>query len=233
VERVPGIELAKFCLDLSRENYMQTSTVTLCGRQLDRPTHLCAFFDSREEEYDVLTPYYNEGLAAGEQVITIVDSDRQSDHCSRMAAHGIPVDEARANGQLRVLTAEETYTRGGRFGAQRMYDLLQGALAAAHRNQKRVRTSGVMKWATRGHAGTEELMDYEARVNVLVPIYDCTLLCVYDLSEISGQMVMDVLKTHPYIVFRREVLENPYYVAPIEVLKQVLQPQVAERTRPN
>lgn len=212
---------------------MPTSTVTLCGRTLDRPTHICAFFDSKEEEYDVLTPYYAEGLEAGEQVINIVDADRHADHCSRLAAHGIAVDEARTSDRLKVLTAEETYTRGGRFGAQRMYDLLQGALAAAHRNQKRVRTSGVMKWATRGHAGTEELMEYEARVNVLVPIYECTLLCVYDLNEIDGRMVMDVLTTHPQIIFRRQIMDNPYYVPPIEVLQQVLRPGAPPRPQPN
>jgi hypothetical protein len=196
--------------------------VTLCGRKLDRPGHICAFFDSRDQEYDILVPYFKEGLREGEQVINIVDAERHADHCARLEARGIAVDDAVAGAQLKVLTSEETYTKGGRFGAQRMYELLQGALATAAWTKKRVRTSGVMDWATRGHAGTEELMDYEARVNVLVPIYDCTLLCVYDLNEISGRMVMDILRTHPYVIHGKQILENPYYVAPIEVLKQVL-----------
>ena len=65
-------------------------------------------------------------------------------------------------------------------------------------------------------------MDYEARVNVLVPTYDCTLLCVYDLDTLSGAMVMDILATHPYVVHRRKVLRNSCYVPPIELLKSVL-----------
>ena len=36
-------------------------------------------------------------------------------------------------------------------------------------------------------------------------MYDCTLLCVYDLAKISGQMMMDILTTHPYVVHRRRV----------------------------
>jgi len=197
-------------------------TVTLCGRALEEPGHICAFFDSRNEEYDVLAPYYQEGIDLDEEVITIVDADRVRDHRARLQAHGIAVDDALADNRLQVLQAEETYTKGGRFGAERMYELLQGALADARHRGHRVRTSGVMDWATRGHAGTEELMEYESRVNFLVPSYECTLLCVYDINEISGRMMMEILSTHPYVIHNRKLRENPYYVAPIERLRQVL-----------
>ena len=196
--------------------------VTLCGRSLERPGHICAFFDSREQEYDVLSPYYQQGLDDGEEVVTIVDAHRHDDHCQQMRQRGIAVDDAMAAERLKVLTAENTYTAGGSFDSQRMYDLLQGALADAKRNGRRVRTSGVMDWSAKGAPGTDQLMDYEARVNVLVPIYDCTLLCVYDVSKISGQMMMDILATHPYVVHRRRILHNPYYVEPIDMLKDLL-----------
>lgn len=195
--------------------------VTLGSHKFDRPGHLCAFFDSREQEYEVLAPYYREGIAEGEQVVNIVDAVRHSDHCRRLRASGIDVDGATADGQLKVLTSEETYTAGGRFSADAMYRMLQGALADAHRANRRVRTSGVMDWSARA-AGTEQLMEYESRVNVLVPMYDCTLLCVYDLAKLSGTMVMDILRTHPSVIHGRRVLRNPYYVEPIEALKQVL-----------
>lgn len=198
--------------------------VTLCGRDLPDAGHICAFFDSRDEEYDVLSPYYQQGILLDESVITIVDADRRADHCARVRAHGVDVDSALATGHFHVLSSEETYTKGGRFGAERMYDLLQGALADAKAGGQRVRTSGVMDWATRGHAGTDELMEYEARVNFLVPTYECTLLCVYDVNEISGRMMMEILQTHPYIVYGGKIRENPYYVAPIDRLREVLLP---------
>ncbi len=203
------------------------STVTLCGHQLHQPGHICAFFDSRDEQYDILAPYYQEGIDQGEQVINIVDRTHVDDHNQRLSSHGIPVEAASECGSLRVLASEDTYTFGGRFAAQRMYDTLQGALADANREGRRVRTSGVMDWAYRGHAGTEELMAYESRVNVLVPLYDCTLLCVYDLNELTGRMMMDILETHPLIVHRREIRENPYYRPPIEMLRDILNPDQA------
>ncbi len=81
-----------------------------------------------------------------------------------------------------------------------------------------------MDWALHGAAGTEELMEYESRVNFLVPTYDCTLLCVYDINEINGRMMMEVLSTHPYILHNKQIRENPYYVAAVDRLREVLLP---------
>jgi hypothetical protein len=199
-----------------------TRTVTLCGRQLKQPGHICAFFDSRDQEYSVLAPYYQEGLAAGEEVINIVDAHHEAEHMQRLRAHGIDVDAATTSDALKVYTAENTYTLGGHFDSQRMYDLLQGALHSAKHHGRRVRTAGIMDWSARGIAGTEQLMEYEAKVNVLVPIYDCTLLCVYDLATLSGQMVLDILATHPYVIHRRRVIQSAHYIPPLEILRDVL-----------
>ena len=202
--------------------------VTLCGEKLCEPGHICAFFDSKAEQYEILAPYYQEGLEQGEQVITIVDHDQVADHRHRLREYGIPVDEALASGTLKVYASEETYTTGGNFAAERMYDLLQGALADAQREGRRVRTSGVMDWAYRGHAGTEQLIGYEARVNVLLPIYDCTLLCVYDIDRLDARRMMDILATHPFIIHRREIHKNPYYRPPVELLEEMLLRPTAE-----
>jgi hypothetical protein len=198
-------------------------TVTLCGRQLDKPGHICAFFDSRVEEYAVLAPFYREGLGLDEEVITVVGADRCTDHCRRLEDHGIDVAAALENGRLHVIPADDWYLKGGPFGAARMYDLVQGALAELRRNGRRARGSGVMDWALHGGADMKELMEYESRVNFLIEAYDATLLCVYDINEISGRMLMEILQTHPYVIFGRVLRENPYYRPPLERLREVLQ----------
>ena len=197
------------------------SPVTLCGHTLDRPEHVCAFFDSRDERYELLTPFYREGIEQGERVINIVDRDEEAEHLSRLRGSGIDVNDAIEKGRLRVFASEDTYTLGGRFAAGRMYDTLQSALAEAQRAGHRARGAGVMEWSARGYPGTEELMEYEARVNVLVPIYGCTLLCVYDLNRMSGRLAMDVLRTHSMVIDRGELVENPYYRPPLEMLRSL------------
>jgi hypothetical protein len=198
--------------------------VTLCGRHLDASGHICAFFDSRDQQYDALLPYYREGLANGEQVITILDEDRLDDHNSRIEAAGIPLQEAAAANRLKIFSANETYLKEGGFAAERMYALLERALIEANTDGFRaVRTSGEMSWALRNMPGTDQLMEYEARVNRLTEKYDCTLICVYDVSKINGRAVMDVLSTHPQVLMGDTIFENPYYVSPIAFLKGLIQ----------
>lgn len=198
--------------------------VTLCGCQLDEPGHVCAFFNSRSEEYDILAPFFDEGLSSDEEVISVVGADRYEDHCHQLEAHGIDVPKAMDDGLLHVIPADDWYMKGGAFGASRMYELVQGALADLQRKGRRARGAGVMDWALNGGADRTELLEYESRANFLIEKYDATLLCVYDINEISGGMLMELLATHPYVIHGRTLRENPFYVPPVQRLREVLLP---------
>ena len=120
--------------------------VTVCGTTLPHATHICAFFDSERQEYDCLVPYFAEGLAQGEQVITIRDAAAMGEH-KRKLEERMPVslDQPTKDGQFQVLASEETYLREGFFGHERMGLMLEDLLKAAETSPfKRVRTCGDM-----------------------------------------------------------------------------------------
>lgn len=48
-------------------------SVTLCGETLTGPRHICSFFDSREEQYEMPLRYFKEGLDNGEEVMPKYD----------------------------------------------------------------------------------------------------------------------------------------------------------------
>jgi hypothetical protein len=159
-----------------------------------------------------------------EIVVNVVDGDRTEDHIARLEAHGIDTTDAIASGRLCVLTSEETYTRDGKFSATRVYQLLGEVLEDVRSQGRRACLSGKMDWVTRGHRGTEELKEYESRINGYVRTHQCTLLCIYDIDQISGRMMAEILQTHPYIVYGGRINENPYYVAPTDRARDVLLP---------
>ena len=83
------------------------------------------------------------------------------------------------------------------------------------------RAAGEMGWALRTSGpGVDDFIDYEARANWFAPRYPQILMCFYDLELFSGQVIVDVLKTHPRVLFNSRVVENPYYVSPEELLHQ-------------
>ena len=78
-----------------------------------------------------------------------------------------------------------------------------------------------MEWALKNCDGTEELIVYEARVNELAPLHDCTLLCAYDITRFSGRVIADVLATHSHVLLNGQVHENPMYIEPLVYLKKL------------
>jgi hypothetical protein len=195
-------------------------TVHLCGQDIPRPGHVCAFFDSREEEYAVLLPYLREGVMAGDDVLNVLDENRLPDHKARLAQAGIRPD----SGRVSVASSEETYLAGGLFDIERMTKFVENTVAAAKANGRRVRTAGWMGWLQAGAPGTDRAMEYEARMNYLVPKYDCTFMCVYDMAQLGGPEVVDIMATHPWVILNGQIRENSKYILPEIYLAEILKP---------
>jgi len=193
-------------------------SVRLCGQEIDQPGHICAFFTSRDEEYETLIPYMRDGVEAGEQVLNVLDAERLPDHRARLEAAGVPTNDER----LLISSSEETYLAGGHFDMARMVGFVREHLAEAAAEGRCVRTAGWMDWIYRGAPGTERAIEYEARMNLLVPTFDCTFMCIYDLAKVPGETLVDVMATHPYVILKGQIRQNPFYVPPEVYLKELL-----------
>jgi hypothetical protein len=200
-------------------------SIRLCGQEIDQPGHICAFFSSVEEEYETLIPYLKDGVDAGEQVLNVLDEERLRDHRQRLDAAGVPVD----GGRLTIASSEDTYLEGGHFDMDRMIGFVRDRLVAAAAAGRCVRTAGWMDWVHREEVRTERAMEYEARMNLLVPTFDCTFMCIFDLTKVSGELMVDIMSTHPYVVLKGRVRQNPFYIPPEVYLTELLQGGKAPR----
>lgn len=195
---------------------------SVCGESLSAPMHICGFFDSREQQYEVIIPYITEGLNANDKVINILESSRHGEHCRCLADSGISITEKLLNGQLEVLASEDSYIKGDKFAADQMYNMLEKNLLSASRaGYESVRACGDMVWALKNLPGTDELLEYEARLNLLTPKHSCSLICMYDISSFSESTLADVLLTHPFVIKNGKISKNPLYVEPSALLSSL------------
>ncbi len=196
----------------------QTS-FSVCGESLPAPMHICGFFDSREQQYEVILPYIMEGLETNEKVINILEGNRHSEHCRCLADNGISIAEKLSSGQLEVLASENTYIKDGEFAAEKMYKMLEQTLLSASRSgYDSVRACGDMVWALKNLPGTDELLEYEASLNILTPQHSCSLICMYDISSFSQKAITDALLTHPYVIKDGKISKNPHYIEPSKLI---------------
>src|SRR6185437_16589967 len=99
-----------------------SAPIPFAGSQLDEPRHVCAFFNSDDEEYRVLLPFIKDGFECGDKAIHVVNPGQHCDHLKRLAAVGIDTETAQQRGQFELRSNTETYLREGRFDQHRMLE---------------------------------------------------------------------------------------------------------------
>lgn len=206
---------------------------TLCGEPLNGLTHVCAFVDSRDQQYEILLPFLREGLECRECLLNIVAPERRADHVLRLRGAGVETGPLSETGQLMLLTFEHAYLKDGYFSADRMLAMVEAALEGARSSGfGALRGFGEMDWALSSLPGTEELIEYESRVNYIIPRFNDPLICVYDVNKFSGRVVTDILSTHPKVILGGKIYDNPYYMHPDKFLAYLKsRKQVRERVR--
>lgn len=196
--------------------------VSLAGQPIRDYYHVCAFFDSREQEYSVLGPFFKEGLERGEKSVHIVDPALIADHLERLKAAGIDTDGCRQCGQLDVLSWDDAYLAGGSFDQDRMLGAINGVIAAGRESgYPRMRIMGNMGWTLKGNPGTEQVLEFESRVNDVLTESRQLAVCVYDSSSMSGALMMDILRSHPLTLVGSVLHQNPFYVPPRQLAQEL------------
>lgn len=199
---------------------MMPSSVALGvpGVQIAPGDHICAFYPSLADRDEILLPYLREGLKTGDKCVCVVDT---SDPEHILAALGADIDLGPylRRRQLEVRRSDETYLRDGAFSTERMLEFwTQSVGGATSAGFGFARAVGEMTWALRQMPGVEELVGYESQLNRFLPRYPQVILCLYELDQFSGEVLVDVLKTHPKVLLGGMVLDNPYYLEPDEFL---------------
>jgi MEDS: MEthanogen/methylotroph, DcmR Sensory domain len=188
------------------------------GVRLAPGDHVCAFYPSSAERDAILIPYLSEGLEAGDRCIAVVDSSGPESVLAALSAR-LNLAPSLSRHQLDVQRSEETYLSDGGFSTEAMLDFWDRSVGEAMAGGfKFARAVGEMTWALRQLPGVEELVGYEARLNQFLPRYPQVILCLYALDSFSGEVLVDVLKTHPKVLIGGMVLDNPYYLEPAEFL---------------
>ena len=139
---------------------------------LERSRHVCALFTNPDEEYSVLLPFIKEGFDRGDKAFHIVDPDLRADHLDRLGQAGIDTSAALADGQLEVRVWQETYLRGGQFDQFAMLALIEEVLQGGPaQGYQLTRLVAHMEWALEQLPGVNSLVEYETRLNYVLPKY--------------------------------------------------------------
>ena len=208
---------------------MRTATPIQIGdSQLAEMRHVCAFFNSDEEEYRVLLPFIKDGFERGDKAVHVVNPEQRDDHLQRLAAAGIDTNATEHSGQFELRTNTEAYLRDGRFDQDRMLEVFKQV--ASDNAKGRFPLNRIvcrMDWVADHGPYIDDVVEFESRVNDIWSRHDDAVICTYHLGKFGGDTVIDILRTHPMVIIGGILQQNPFFVPPQEFVREIRERRAA------
>jgi PAS domain S-box-containing protein len=167
-------------------------------------THLCHFFQTKDDLFDLLLPYFQKGLEARELCVWVVGPPLSVEEALGALRRAVPdVDRHLAAGALEVHPHTDWYGAAGAFDLDgalwRWSAKLDEALA---RGFTGLRVNGSANWMDRADAPV--LARYEETVDAAIAGKHMIALCTYALEGSDAADILDVASTHEFALAKRQ-----------------------------
>jgi signal transduction histidine kinase len=187
--------------------------------QLGPHDHQSLIYESPEDRFAVVVPFIQIGLNRGEKCIWIADDGMEGVVRDAMHAHGIDVERAVATNSLVLARKEDAFLKHGAFDPDRMPGFWADATAeAARQGFSALRATGETEWLLSGLPGHERWHEYESQLTHVLASLNSFALCQYNRQRLPPEFILNVIRTHPTVIYRGVVCRNMYHVPPDEYL---------------
>jgi signal transduction histidine kinase len=181
--------------------------------------HLSLVYEGSEDHYSVPISFIQLGLDRGEKCVYIADDGTEQVVRGAMVDRGIDVERAVATGSLVLETKEGAFLKHGSFDPEWMTVFWKNATAEAlSQGFPALRATGETEWILCGAPGLDRWMEYESQLTKTLEGLNCFALCQYNRRFLPPEVVLDVIHTHPTVIYRGVVCRNMYHVPPDEFL---------------
>ena len=174
--------------------------------------HLCLLYDEDPaEQMSVLLPFVGQGLAAAERVIYIAEDTAPESLRSALHDYGIDPESAEANGAF-VIWTKKQWRQPGPLNPGAMAAQMRRAVdAAVWDGYPAVRFAIEMTWTLGPSLDSTDLRRLESMVNEALAGAPVRIICQYNRSRLSDEMIETSLLTHPIAVLDKQVCPNAFY----------------------
>ena len=181
-----------------------------------RGEHICALYDTEDQQLAVAAEYLADGLRTGERAFFVAESPVALERFRRALMElGVEVVPAETRRALVLRTHAEAHLADGRFDSERMLRLLNEAVEDAVRDGfTGLRTCGDMSWLLSDPPGAEQLVEYEAMLNQFFEGVPGSGMCQYHRERLAAHVLDHALATHSSAIVDGRHTGNPFYESP-------------------
>jgi DNA-binding CsgD family transcriptional regulator len=199
-------------LALAEDSSLRRTGIRLLG-EIPWGTHVCVFYETREDLLDTATAYFKAGLDSNEFCVWAVSPPITEEDAWTALRGSVPdLSGRRTAEQVEILRGNEWYLKEDRFDLKRITagwsEKLSQALALGYEG---LRVSGNAFWFERNQ--WKEFSEYELELDRSLAGQRMIVMCTYSLRESRAVDVLDVVRAHNFTLARRsgewEFLESP------------------------
>ena len=176
--------------------------------------HICAVFDDRDQQMEVMGQFVSIGLRASQRCVWVgrsASADRLRRALEDMGGDLATLD---VSNQLVFISDVAFYMEGGMFEPQRTLDLIGTLLADGQRaGYGTMRVVNDVSWLRDQRLEAERWEQFEVQLTHDVSGLPLVMVCQYDKTQLSGEMIVAAFRTHPVVILGDTVHENPFYDA--------------------
>jgi excisionase family DNA binding protein len=167
-------------------------------------THLCQFYQTKEDLVDILIPYFKAGLETNEMCVWITSKLFKAEEAQAALEKAVDnFTDYVSKDQVKVLDEKLWYTKSGTFDGDEalltMYKEENQALAKGFEGH---RVAGDIFWP--GKIDWSDLNNYDSSVHSAIKNRHIIAICNYRFDPLGPGEVLDVIRNHHLVLSKQQ-----------------------------
>ncbi len=167
-------------------------------------THLCLFYENKDDLLDILIPYFKEGLENNEYCMWVTSEPLNNQEAVTAAMKAIPnFEKYTKKNQIEIIPHDLWYLKDNVFDFQRVLnDWIEKLDNALKNGFNGLRITGNNAWLEK--KDWKKLTDYEEIISMAISNFKMKAICTYSLEKCGPYEILDVIHNHESALIRRD-----------------------------
>ena len=165
-------------------------------------THICQFYQTKEDLIDILIPYFKAGLENNELCIWVTSQPLEVEGANEALRRAIPdFNVYLEKGQIEIISYKEWFLTEGILDSEKVLNgWVEKLTNASHNGYEGFRLSGNTSWL--GKENWDSFLKYKEQSDNVTGNYQMIALCTYSLDKHNVAEIVNLSLNHQFILVK-------------------------------
>jgi PAS domain S-box-containing protein len=167
-------------------------------------THICQFYETKEDLTEILVPYFKTGLENNEFCLWVTSQPLEIEDAREALRKAVPdLDFYLEKGQIEVISYTDWFVTEGVFDSEKILNgWIEKLNHAFDSSYDGLRLSGNTSWLE--NKDWNNFIEYKEQTDDVIGNYRMIALCTYSLSRCKVTEIIDVVVNHQFTLIKKE-----------------------------